>query len=180
MPVIAGIMIFISCENDIEKINALTSDVKLPTQTGYDVEIAFTDSGILKWKLFAPLIERYNDKKDPYIEFRKGIKIEDFDSLGNIESYLTANYAIYYQTKELGEARNNVVAINKKTGEQLYTEQLFWNQKSEQLYSNTFSKIINNQGIHTGERGFEAKQDMSRWKLLGAKGTANFKDEPEN
>ena len=154
--------------------------MKLPVQTGFDVEIAFTDSGILKWKLYAPLIERYDDKANPYIEFRKGIKIDDFDSLGNVESYLTANYAIYYQKKELGEAKNNVVAINKKTGEQLYTEQLFWDQKSELIYSKTFSKIINNQGIHTGEAGFEAKQDMSRWKLLGGKGTVNLKDEPEN
>lgn len=175
-----GIIITFSCENDIEKINALTSDIKLPEQTGWDVEIAFTDSGVLKRKLYAPQIDRYKHKDNPYLEFPKGVKIEDYDSTGNVKSYLTANYAIFYQKKEMGEARNNVVAINNITGEQLYTEQLYWDQKAELIYSNTFSKIINNQGIHTGDRGFEASQDMSRWKLIGSKGTVRLKDEPED
>ena len=176
--ILFGQYFLFSCENDIEKINAITSDLKLPDQTGYNVEIAFTDSGKLKWKLYAPQIDRYNKKDNPYIEFPKGLKIEDFDSAGVVVSHLTADYAIYYQKKELGEAKNNVVAINNKTGEQLYTEQLFWDQKSEVLYSNTFSKIINAQGTHIGERGFEAKQDMSRWTLHGSRGGITIQDEP--
>ncbi|MFO7659180.1 MAG: LPS export ABC transporter periplasmic protein LptC [Bacteroidales bacterium] len=178
--IIIGSMVQFSCENDIEKINAITADLKLPQQTGYDVEIAFTDSGILRWKLYAPQIDRYSDKDNPYMEFPKGIRIEDFDSIGNIQQYLTANYAIYYQKKELGEAKNNVVAINKVSGKQLYTEQLTWDQKAELLYSNTFTKIIDEQGIHTGERGFEAEQDMSRWKLKGSKGIVKLQDEQED
>jgi LPS export ABC transporter protein LptC len=175
-----GLVILLSCENDIEKINALTSELDLPQQTGYDVEIAFTDSGILKWKLYAPEIDRYDSKDKPYIEFPKGIKIIDFDREGKTESKLTASYAIYYQKEQLGEAKNNVVAIKESTGEQLYTEQLFWDQKSETVYSNTFSKIINDQGTHIGEKGFEAKQDLSRWKLHGSRGTVKIKNEPED
>ena len=175
-----GLFFLLSCENDIEKINALTNELNLPQQTGYDVEIAFTDSGILKWKLYAPEINRYDSKDNPYIEFPKGIKIIDFDREGNIESRLTANYAIYYREDQLGEAKSNVVAIKETTGEQLYTEQLFWDQKSETVYSNTFSRIINNQGTHIGEKGFEAKQDLSRWKLHGSRGTVKIRDESEN
>ena len=175
-----GLFLLLSCENDIEKINALTNELNLPQQTGYDVEIAFTDSGILKWKLYAPEINRYDSKDNPYIEFPKGIKIIDFDRQGNIESRLTANYAIYYREDQLGEAKSNVVAIKETTGEQLYTEQLFWDQKSETVYSNTFSRIINNQGTHIGEKGFEAKQDLSRWKLHGSRGTVKIRDESEN
>jgi len=175
-----GLFFLLSCENDIEKINALTSQLDLPQQTGYDIEISFTDSGILKWKLFAPEINRYGSKDDPYLEFPRGIRIIDFDRDGKIESRLTANYAIYYQKDQLGEAKNNVVAIKETTGEQLYTEQLFWNQKSETVYSNTFSRIINNQGTHIGEKGFEAKQDLSRWKLHGSRGTVKIRDESED
>ena len=175
-----GLFFLLSCENDIEKINALTSELNLPQQTGYDVEIVFTDSGTLKWKLYAPEINRFDSKEKPYIEFPKGIKIIDFDREGNIESKLTANYAIYYQKDQVGEAKSNVVAIKETTGEQLYTEQLFWDQKSETVYSNTFSRIINNQGTHIGEKGFEAKQDLSRWKLHGSRGTVKIRDESED
>jgi LPS export ABC transporter protein LptC len=178
--VFPGLLILLSCENDIEKIAALTSELDMPQQTGYEVEIAFTDSGILKWKLFAPEINRYDSKDMPYIEFPEGIRIIDFDREGKVESRLTANYAIYYQKDQLGEAKSNVVAIRETTGEQLYTEQLFWDQKSETVYSNTFSKIINDQGTHTGEKGFEAKQDLSRWKLRGSRGTVKIRDESEN
>ena len=178
--VFPGLLILLSCENDIEKITALTSELNMPQQTGYEVEIAFTDSGVLKWKLFAPEINRYDSKDKPYIEFPEGIRIIDFDREGKVESRLTANYAIYYQKDQLGEAKSNVVAIRETTGEQLYTEQLFWDQKSETVYSNTFSKIINDQGTHTGEKGFEAKQDLSRWKLRGSRGTVRIRDESEN
>ncbi len=180
IPLLFGLTIIFSCENDIEKINELTSELNLPQQTGYDVEIAFTDSGYLKWKLYAPEINRYESKENPYIEFPRGIKIVDLDRAGNVESRLTANYAIYYQEEQLGEAKNNVVAIKETTGEQLFTEQLFWDQKSESVYSNTFSKIINNQGTHIGEKGFEAKQDLSRWKLHKSRGTVKIKNEPED
>jgi LPS export ABC transporter protein LptC len=177
---ILGVVFLLSCENDIEKINELTSELQLPQQTGYDVEIAFTDSGKLKWRLYAPEINRYESRDNPYIEFPRGIKIIDFDSEGNIESRLTANYAIYYQKDQLGEAKSNVVAIKETTGEELYTEQLFWDQKSETVYSNTFSRIINKQGTHIGEKGFEAKQDLSRWKLHGSRGTVKINNESEN
>ncbi len=175
-----GVVFLLSCENDIEKISALTSEIDLPQQTGYDVEISFTDSGLLKWKLYAPEINRYGSKDNPYIEFPRGIRIIDFDRSGKIESRLTANYAIYYQKDQLGEAKNNVVAIKETTGEELYTEQLFWDQKSETVYSNTFSRIINSQGTHIGEKGFEAKQDLSRWKLHGSRGTVKIRDESED
>ncbi|MBN2212840.1 MAG: LPS export ABC transporter periplasmic protein LptC [Bacteroidales bacterium] len=178
--ILIGLVILLSCENDIEKINELTSELHLPQQTGYDVEIAFTDSGVLKWKLFAPEINRYESKDNPYIEFPRGIKIIDYDRAGKVESRLTANYAIYYQEDQLGEAKNNVVAIKETTGEKLYTEQLFWDQKSEIVYSNTFSRIINDQGTHIGEKGFEAKQDLSRWKLHRSRGTVKIKNEPED
>jgi LPS export ABC transporter protein LptC len=177
---IIGVILLLSCENDIEKINELTSELHLPQQTGYDVEIAFTDSGKLKWKLYAPEINRYESKDNPYIEFPRGIKIIDFDREGNIESRLTANYAIYYQKDQLGEAKSNVVAIKETTGEELYTEQLFWDQKSETVYSSTFCRIINKQGTHIGEKGFEAKQDLSRWKLRGSRGTVKINNEPED
>ena len=177
---ILGLIFLLSCENDIEKINELTSELHLPQQTGYDVEIAFTDSGYLRWKIYAPEISRYESKDNPYIEFPRGIKIIDFDREGKTESRLTANYAIYYQKDQLGEAKNNVVAIKETTGEELYTEQLFWDQKAETVYSNTFSRIINNQGTHIGEKGFEAKQDLSRWKLHGSRGTVKIKNESED
>ena len=176
---LTGIFILMSCENDIEKVKAFSSDQILPVQTGYDVEIAYTDSGILKSKIFAPELDRYTSGDEPYIEFPKGIRIVFYDENHHEKSFIRADYAIYYQKKELGEARNHVVAKNEQKGEELYTEVLFWDQKSDKVYSDTYSKIVNPDGTFYGENGFEANQDLSRWKLKKSKGTVNLKDEQQ-
>lgn len=171
------IFFLLACENDIEKINALTSELNLPEQTGYDVEITYSDSGKIVGKLFTPELYKYEDEKEPYIEFPKGMKVVFYDKNEEFESYIRANWAKYYEKKELWEARNNVVARNVKKGEQLNTEQLFWDQSLGIIFSDKFSKIVNSDGTFYGENGFQAKEDLSKWKLKGSKGTVNVNDE---
>jgi hypothetical protein len=101
---------------------------------------------------------------------------------GKVESHIEADYALFFEKQELWEARNNVVAKNESTNEQLFTEHIFWNQKEEKIYSDQFTKIIKADGTFTGEKGFEARQDLTKWKLFRSKGTVNVKDqmqEPE-
>ena len=54
----------ISCNDDIEKVRVVTEKSNLPIETGYTIQINYTDSGIPKARLFAPLMERYaSDEK---------------------------------------------------------------------------------------------------------------------
>jgi LPS export ABC transporter protein LptC len=170
------LMVFHSCKNDIETINALTSDLKLPDQTAYNVEIAYTDSGLLRVKIFASEVNSYKNDDDPYVEFTKGIRALFYDSAENEESYIQAGYAIFYEKKEVWEGRNQVIAENPRKGERLETDQIFWDQKTEKIYSEKFSKITNSDGVFYGEHGFEARQDLSQWKLKGSSGTVNVKE----
>ena len=171
------IFTIVSCENDIEKINALTSELKLPDQSGYNVEVTYTDSGKLIGKLYTPELHKYDEEKDPYIEFPQGIKVIFYDDNEKFESYIRSDYAIFYERKELWEIRNDVVARNVIKGEQLNTEQLFWDQNIGIIFSDKFSRIVNEDGTFYGENGFEAKEDLSKWKLKGSKGTVNVSDE---
>ncbi len=174
---LAIIFFALSCENDIEKIKALTSELDIPERTGFDVEVTYSDSGKLIGKLFTPELYKYAKEKEPYIEFPKGIKVVFYDENEEFESYIRANWAIFYENKELWEIRNDVVARNVKKGEQLNTEQLFWDQKLGIIYTDKFSKIVNEDGTFYGENGFESKEDLSKWKLIGSKGTVNVSDE---
>ncbi len=175
------VLIFlVSCETDIEKINELTTELNLPEQTGYNVEITYSDSGKFIGKLFTPELNKYATVKEPYIEFPRGIKVIFYDDNEKFESYIRSNYTIYYEKKELWEIRNDVVARNVIKGEQLNTEQLFWDQNLGIIYSDKFSKIVNQDGTFYGENGFEAKENLSRWKLKGSKGTVNVSDEQQD
>lgn len=178
--VLTGTIFFISCENDIEKINAFGEEKNLPVRVGYDVETAYTDSGLLKGKLIAPELMVFQERDDTYIEFPKGIKVIFYNESGEQTSVITSNYAINYPKKQLWIAKNNVIAKNEKEGKELYTEELYWDQKSGKIYSEVFSKIINPDGTFYGEKGFEADQDMSKWKLKQSKGEVNVKNEENN
>ena len=114
-----------------------------------------------------PLLEGYSLAREPYREFRKGVKITTYqnDSLTTVDAVLTANYAIYYENRELWEAKGNVV-VEKSDGKTLYTQQLFWNARTKKIYSNVDSKIVQNNGrdVFIGE-GFESDEEFKDWRF---------------
>ncbi len=180
IPIGLGIMVLISCENDIEKINALTNQMEVPNQSGKDIEVAYTDSGKLKYKFFTPEMHKYSKAEEPFTEFPQGIQFYIYDKSEKLESTISAKYAIYYQEKKLWEARNNVVGKNLTKNEELFTDQMYWDENSHKIYSHDFTKIVNDDGTFYGEDGFESNQDFTDWKLIGSKGTVNVKNEEEN
>ena len=114
--VLATIVVFaISCENDIATIKALNEDLNMPMQTGSNVEITYSDSGLVKVKLMAPELKRFSRENDPYYEFPKGLKVIFYQPDGKVESHIEADYALFFEKQELWEARNNVVAKNERT-----------------------------------------------------------------
>ena len=94
------------------------------------------------------------------------------DSLTTVDAVLTANYAIYYENRELWEAKGNVV-VEKSDGKTLYTQQLFWNARTKKIYSNVDSKIVQNNGrdVFIGE-GFESDEEFKDWRFRRMKGRA--------
>ena len=164
-----------SCESDIEVINLITNKYDFPGLSGEQVEIIYSDSGIVKIKALAPELKRYLDIDDPYTEFPKGLYVIFYDSNKEIESEIRANYATFYETEDLWEAQNNVVATNA-AGEVLNTEQLFWDQNKELVYTEKFVKITTENEILMGD-GFESDQRFRKWKIKKLKGTFYFKDE---
>lgn len=174
-----GIMLSYSCKNDIEYINMLSTELDMPVQTGKNFEVQYTDSGHLQVAFRAPLVERYNKSQEegPYYEFREGIEILFYNRKEEVESTITARYGKYWEDKSLGYARDSVVGKNLITGEQLNTEELYWDQEDQLIYSNVFTKITNEDGVYYGEEGFEADQDFDNYRLIGSSGTVNVEDE---
>ena len=166
-----------SCENDIQKIRSLTSAEVLPEATGENFEMIYSDSALVKVRVEAEEVKQFKNRKRPYIEFPRGMTATFFDDSLKVESIIRANYVIYYNEENLWEAKNDVEARNLKTGEQLNTEHLFWDENKKLIYSNTYSRIVNEDGTFYSQDGFEASQDFSWWQLKGAKGTVNIRDE---
>ncbi len=160
-----------------KRLNSLTGNTTLPEVSGKNFEIIHSDSGKVKVRILAPEIRKYAFVEQPYIEFPRGMKAYFYDDSLKIESVIEAGYVKYFEAEKLWEAKNNVEARNLKKGEQLNTEHLFWNQEKKTIYSNTSSRIVTEEGTFYGEKGFEANQDLSKWKLKSSKGTVNVKNE---
>lgn len=135
------------------------------TQQSENLMLIQTKEGNLSYRFEAPLFEEYEFAAEPYIEFRKGVSIITYnDSTQVVEATLTANYAIFMKRQELWEAKGNVRGKNA-AGDQLETEQLFWNQKSKRIYSNVDSKITQKNGNVILTDGFESNEQFNDYTM---------------
>jgi LPS export ABC transporter protein LptC len=167
----------VACENNIEVIRNMGKIKDSPVVSANEMEIIYSDSAKVKMRISAPEANRYNLPEKKYTEFPKGITVQQYDTTLTVIALIMANYAIYHEDKNLWEARGNVIAKNIEKNEELNSEELFWDQTLGIIYSKKFSRIINADGVFYGDRGFEAKQDMSKWHMVGIKGKVNIKEE---
>lgn len=138
------------------------------TQQSDTLTMIYTKNGQKDYRFTTPLMERYEFARDPYMEFRYGIEIITFDSLGNEASQLLADYAIYYEKRELWEARGNVRGRGED-GRRLYTQQIFWDEKTDKVYSNVDTKVVDGDDVFVGE-GFESDSEFKDWVFRESEG----------
>lgn len=172
---IAGLMVFSACENDIEKVNEITRSNNRPSLVVKEIETVYSDSGVVKVKMFAPKLIRYEKLAQPFDEYPEGLTVHFYSSDFEITGKLDCEYAKYLVDENLWEARSNVETQNILTGEKLNTELLFWNIEKEIIYSDAFVRITTKDEVIFGN-GFESNQDFSKWKILNPKGTINIED----
>ena len=144
------------------------------TEYSENLSILMSENGLKSYHFETPLMEAYTMARDPYREFRKGVKITMFeeDSTSSDAATLTANYAIFYENRKLWEAKGDVVVV-QTNGRRLYTQQLFWNQVTHRIYSNVDSRIVDGDEM-TDCEGFESDEEMTQWKYRKLKGVTYF------
>ncbi len=171
--VIITIMLFISCENKIETINALTQ--KTPSNSADNITIIRTDSGKIVGKIFAPKLIKIYDKDKPYTEFPKGLTAESYSNYPVISSSLKCKYAKNFENKNLWLARNNVVVVNDE-GAKLETEELYWDTKKEKIYTDKNVKITNGNEVLYG-KGLISDQEFKNYEIKHPKGSFYIEDQ---
>jgi LPS export ABC transporter protein LptC len=166
-----------SCKNSIEDINALTYKDTFPIESAHDVEMIYSDSGVVMALLKAPIVNRYGGE-EPFIILPKGMTVYFFDSVMRVKTSITARYAIKYEKSQLMEARNDVVVVNH-IGERLNTERLIWNQERKKIYSDVFVKVTREDEVLYGE-GLDADESFDKWNIRKPKGTFYINVDEEN
>ncbi len=177
LPLLGSAILLFSCQASAPQTEEPTESQNaenMMTEYSENLSIVMSENGLKSYHFETPLMEGYTLARDPYREFRKGIKITMFeeDSTSNDAATLTANYAIFYENRKLWEAKGDVVVI-QTNGRRLYTQQLFWNQSTHRIYSNVDSRIVDGDEM-TDCEGFESDEEMVQWKYRKLKGVTYF------
>ena len=108
----SAILLFSCADKDAGRASA--SEETMMTEYSEDLSVVMSQNGRRSYHFVTPLLEGYSLAREPYREFRKGVKITTYqnDSLTTVDAVLTANYAIYYENRELWEAKGNVRGHN--------------------------------------------------------------------
>lgn len=171
------VVIFFSCSSEHEELPESVEVIKKPTEISINTTILYSDSAILKLKLVTPELQRWDKEEEPYVEFPKGLEVFFYDSLGNLESSLKANYGINYTKQKRVEVRHDVEVLNGKH-EKLNTEELTWLEEEERIFTEKFVKITTPDEIITGD-GLESNQTFTKYKIKNIKGTFSVEDDEE-
>ena len=176
LPLLGSAILLYSCKAEQtaheEQVNLET----LMTEYSEDLSIQMSENGLKSYHFSTPLMEGYAMARDPYKEFRKGVKVVMYesDSTSNVSAILTSNYAIFYDNRKLWEAKGDVVVV-QTNGRKLYTQQLFWNQATHRIYSNVDSRVIDGDEIYDCE-GFESDENMKDWRYRKLKAVTYFSE----
>lgn len=166
---LGAVLLFSSCENNLEQIKAFGSTENLPVVEADNFESTFTDSGQVRFFLKAPRLERFEAEGQPYVEFPEGLELIKYDANRRIISSIKSRYAKQFLKEKKWEAKNDVVAVNA-SGDTLKTELLIWDEISERIYSDKFVRIIRSDQIINGI-GFDSDQSLQNWRIKNPTGT---------
>ena len=162
-------MFLFSCENNIEQIKTFGFTEDLPILEATNFETMVTDSGVIRYFLKTPKLLRFESGSTSYIEFPEGIELIKYNENREIVSSITANYAKQFEKDKRWEVKNNVIATNAQ-GDTLKTEQLFYAETEERIYTDEFVRIIRPGQNITGV-GFQSDQNMQNWRIKKPKGS---------
>lgn len=158
-----------SCKGDsTEKLLAIECSDSIAVMTTFDVNTIVSDSGRISYKILADEWRIYDKRKPPHWAFEKGVYLEKYDSLMNVEATVKCDTAYYFNEMKLWKLIGNV-NINNPQNEKFYTDLMYWDQDKKEIYSDSYIKIEQTDQVTEGI-GFSANQNLSVWQISNTKG----------
>lgn len=159
------LVLFMSCSGRKKVFaDAVSERDSLPVLATYDVNSLVSDSGVIRYRIVADEWLVYDRRNPSYWAFEKGVYLEKFDLDFNVDADIKADTAYYYDKNRLWELRGNV-SIKNLQGEKFDTDELFWDERLQEVYSEKFIRIEQPDRIITGE-GFKSNQQMTDYTIF--------------
>ena len=163
------LLLFSSCSGKKKELgDAITERDSMAVMDTRWVTTLVSDSGVTRYRINTEEWLVFDRKNPPYWAFEKGVYLEKFDSIFQVEASIKADTAYFFNKEELWKLMGNVHIQNLK-GEQFDTELLYWDQRAQRIYSDEFIRIEQPDRIITGH-GFESNQQMTVYTIRKPEG----------
>ncbi len=153
---------FFSCNNSPNEVRDLLKDKNRPIGQAKNINHRYKENGIVKNILRSPLLLDYSNRYEhPYQEFPLGVEIVMIKNKKD-STKITGKYAVSYERTGISEIVGNVIIHNYSKKMILETNQLFWDQKKEYVFTEEGFRLTSPRGVIKGY-GFESKQNLTEW-----------------
>ena len=166
---------FFSCSRSKKEVtDAVTDRANFAVLHADSVTTLISDSGVVRYRIKTAQWDVYDKATPRHWEFPKGVYLEKFSESLNVQASLVADYAYYNEEAQIWRLRGNVHSLNRE-GERFDTQELYWNQNTERVYSDSTICITRETSVIQGV-GFESNQEMTKYTILNPTGVFPLKD----
>ena len=166
--IVFGIIVVFSFYGCIEEtkvdVSRQLNPEKLPTMVSRNISTLISDSGITQYKIVTPVWYVYDEADTPYWHFPEGLYLQKYDPSFKVVATVAADSGRYFKMERLWLLEGNV-EMTKAPHDLFLSPRVFWDQRRQILYSDTFIHIENDTHVIEGT-GFESDEQLNRYRIL--------------
>ena len=160
------VTLFFSCENDFSDVQKIGVLQNQPIGEAIDIDLKYTelieDSVRLKANLISSKMLDYSNREFSFSEFPEGILLKVYGEEGQLTT-ITSRYAIFYSDTDIIDLRDHVT-ITTHDGKVLETDQLYYNEKLEWVFTDR-PWVFKREGGPLHGVSFDSDKDFESYEM---------------
>lgn len=173
------ILVVASCGSDKKELIDVSVDYETtPTMKTTQISTVISDSGVVRYKITAPLWLVFDEAKEPRWNFSQGLHLDKFDNNQNQDATFDCDSATFLSQRKIWRFDGTVYAQNV-AGDKFFTNQLFWDQRDKKVYTDSFIHIEKSDRIIEGY-GFVSNENMTEYDVNKVSGIFPINEKTES
>ena len=145
--------VLFSCSGKLKQAEALDLS-ETPRQTVDDMFAVQSENGIVKMRIEAPLMQRFETDTASVETFPDGFYVYAYTEEGLLETTIISDRAKHFtfdkDKRELWEVTGNVSIQNVVNQQTMETDTLYWDQSSSLIYTDSYVRMYSPDGFMQG------------------------------
>ncbi|MDE6716929.1 MAG: LPS export ABC transporter periplasmic protein LptC [Muribaculaceae bacterium] len=150
-------------ERKVDVAASLNPD-RMATMTTKNVSTLISDSGVVQYKIVAPLWKVYDQVDTPFWIFPQGLFLQKYDRSFKVISTVAADSARYFKDRKLWKLMGRV-ELTKAPKDLFQSAELYWDQSKNRIYSDSFIHIETATHVLEGI-GFVSNDRLTEYRVV--------------